>query len=69
MSSKRRSKKGIESLEGQIELHREKLKNAQEKGNLGLTNYYEKEIEHFENAREKLMRRVMPKLKRKKNVG
>lgn len=65
MSSKRRSKKGIESLEGQIELHREKLKNAQEKGNLGLTNYYEKEIEHFERAREKLARHILPK-KRKK---
>ncbi len=69
MSGKKRSKKGIESLENQIGLHREKLKSARENGNLGLTNYYEKELEHFENAKEKLMRRVMPKLKRKKNVG
>ena len=69
MSGKKRSKKGIESIENQIELHREKLKNAREKGNLGLTNYYEKEIKHFERAKENLARRVMPKLKRKKNAG
>jgi hypothetical protein len=66
MSGKKRSKKGTESLEKQIQIHKEKLKHAQEKGDLGLTNYYEKEIEHFERAKEKLMRRIMPKLKRKK---
>lgn len=66
MSSKKRSKKGIESLDKQIKIHREKLKKAQEKGDLGLANYYEKEIEHFERAQEKLVRRIMPKLKRKK---
>jgi len=66
MSSKKRSKKGIESLEKQIKLHQEKLKKAQERGDLGLTNYYEKEIEHFERAKEKLMHRIIPKHKRKK---
>ncbi len=66
MSNKKRSKKGIESLEKQISLHKEKLRQAKEKENIGLTNYYEKEIEHFEQAKEKLSRRIMPKLKRKK---
>lgn len=66
MSGKKRSKKGIESLEKQIKIHREKLKQAKEKGDIGLANYYEKEIDHFERAKERLMRRVMPKLKRKK---
>ena len=66
MSSKKRSKKGIESLEKQIKIHQEKLEKAQEKGDLGLINYYEKEIEHFERAKEKLMYRIMPKRKRKK---
>jgi len=61
MSSKKRSKKGIESLEKQIKIHQKKLKKAQEKGDIGLANYYEKEIEHFERAKEKLMKRVMPK--------
>ncbi len=66
MSSKKRSKKGIESLENQINAHKEKLKKAQEKGDIGLANYYEKEIEQFERAKEKLIRRIIPKLKRKK---
>ncbi len=65
MSGKKRPKKGIESLEKQIRIHRDKLKKAQEKGDVGLTNYYEKEIEHFERAKEKLERRITPK-KRKK---
>ncbi len=64
--SKKRWKKGIESLENQIEIHREKLENAMKKGDIGLTNYYEKEIEHFECAKEKLVGRIMPKLRRKK---
>lgn len=64
--SKKRQKKGIESLEKQIELHKSKLESARKKGDVGLANYYEKEIEHFECAKEKLARRIMPKLKRKK---
>jgi hypothetical protein len=66
MSGKKRRKKGVESLDKQIKIHREKLKKAQEKGDVGLANYYEKEIEHFERAKEKLARHIMPKLKRKK---
>jgi hypothetical protein len=54
------------SIEKQIQLHREKLKKSQKEGDLGLANYYEKEIEHFERAKEKLAHRIMPKLKRKK---
>ena len=64
--SKKGSRKGIESLGKQIKIHREKLKRAQKKGDIGLASYYEKEIEHFERAKEKLARRIMPKLKRKK---
>ncbi len=63
--SKPRLRKGIDSIEKQIKIHQEKLKKAQEKGDIGLTNYYEKEIEHFERAKEKLARRAMPKRKRK----
>lgn len=66
MSGKKRAKKGIESLEKQIQIHKEKLRKAQAEGNIGLVNYYEKEIEHFEQAIEKRKRRIMPKIKRKK---
>ena len=64
--SKKRYKKGIESLEKQIEIHKDKLENARKRGDIGLADYYEKEIEHFERAKEKLARRVMPKLTKKK---
>ncbi|HLD48970.1 MAG TPA: hypothetical protein VJB11_01265 [archaeon] len=63
--SKPRIKKGMDSLRKQIDIHKEKLRIAQEMGNIGLSNYYEKEIEHFERAREKLARHILPK-KRKK---
>lgn len=66
MSSKKRSKKGIESIEKQIQVHREKLKRARERGDVELAQYYEKELDHFESAKERLMRRIMPKLRRKK---
>lgn len=65
MSGKKRSKKGIESIAKQITVHQEKLKKAQESGNIGLINYYEKEMEHFERAKERLMRRIAPKARRK----
>jgi hypothetical protein len=66
MSEKKRAKKGIESLEKQIDLHREKLRKAEKEGNIGLVDYYEKELENFEHVKEKLKRKTMPKLKRKK---
>lgn len=64
MSSKKRAKKGIESLKKQLEIHKAKLKKAREDGNIGLANYYEKEIRHFEEAIKRLERRVVPKNKR-----
>lgn len=66
MSSKKRSKKGIDSINKQIELHKEKLSKAKGEGNIGLANYYEKEIQHFEQAIARLERRIEPKTKRKK---
>lgn len=67
MSGKARAKRGIEPLETQIELHKEKLRTAIEDGVIGLANYYKKEIEHFEQAKKKLERRIGTKLKRKQN--
>lgn len=68
MSEKKRAKKGIDSLKKQVEIHKSKLAKAREEGNIGLANYYEKEIEHFEQTIEKLKHRLMPKLKRKKSA-
>lgn len=45
---KRRLKKGIQSLEEQIEIHRVKRRKAMEDGNEDLGDYYNKEIEKFE---------------------
>jgi peptidoglycan hydrolase CwlO-like protein len=46
----KRLKKGIESIRDQIELHKQKLRAAQKSGNIGLSDYYEKEIESLEAA-------------------
>ena len=52
-SRNKRLKKGIESLQKQIQLHEEKLKKAQQEGKLELMGYYEKEIESKKKDREK----------------
>ncbi len=50
---RKRLKKGVESIKEQIELHKQKLKAAQESGNIGLADYYEKEIDSMEAALRK----------------
>lgn len=48
--SKKKYKKGIESLQKQIDLHRDvKLQTAIDDGNLELAGYYEKEIKRLES--------------------
>jgi len=49
---KKRLKKGIESLDKQIELHKEKLRQAQSQEMLDLENYYEKEIESLRRRKK-----------------
>jgi len=66
MSGKKRAKKGIESIEKQIEIHKGKLRKAEGEGNVGLMKYYEKEIQNFDRVKEKLKRRIKPKSKRKR---
>ena len=44
---KKRLKKGIESLQKQIEIHEQKLKQAEKEGKLELAGYYEKEIKNM----------------------
>ena len=49
---KKRLKKGIDSLQEQIELHEGKKRLAEEEKNDGLVSYYEKEIKAKEKAKE-----------------
>ena len=47
--SKKKYKKGVESIEKQIDIHRNiKLEKALEEGNVELAGYYEKEIKRLE---------------------
>jgi hypothetical protein len=50
---RKRLRKGIGSIRGQIEVHKGKLKAAERSGNIGLADYYEKEIESLESALRK----------------
>ncbi len=44
MNRKKRLKKGIESIEKQIEFHEQKLRKAEEENNFELVGYYKKEL-------------------------
>ncbi len=50
---KKRTKKGIESLKGQITEHAKKLEGAYDEGKIELASYYKKEIEKFKKNIEK----------------
>jgi len=50
---KRRLKKGISSLETQIEIHKEKKKQAEIYGKEELVEYYDKEIKAKQRDKEK----------------
>ena len=56
MNRKKRLKKGIESLEKQIDIHKDKLKEAVSDGNEELAVYYEKDIERLYKEKEKKKR-------------
>ena len=55
---KKRLGKGIESLEKQIELHREKLRKAKEGGKIDLEGYYEKELKHLAEYKDRKKRQL-----------
>lgn len=50
---KKRLRKGIESIEKQIQLHEEKLRKAEEDDNIELTGYYKKEISAKKKDKDK----------------
>ncbi len=59
---KKRLKKGIASLEQQIELHMGKKETAFAEGNIYLAEYYRKEIEAKEADKKKKERQLKRKL-------
>jgi len=52
MNRKKRLEKGIESVEEQIKVHKEKLKEAEEAGQEELVTYYHKDISRLEKQKE-----------------
>lgn len=53
---KKRLRKGIESIEKQIELHEEKLKRAEQEDNINLAEYYKREISAKKKDKEEKQR-------------
>jgi len=52
MNRRKRLEKGIESIEKQIKVHEEKLKEAEEAGQEELMTYYLKDISRLEKQKE-----------------
>ena len=53
MKRKKRLEKGIESIQEQIKLHKQKREQAEKEGRIELAEYYDKEIESLGETREK----------------
>lgn len=65
--SKKKYKKGINSLKNEIDIHREiKLKKALEDGNVELAGYYGKEIKRLEEQLIEKQKKLLPRSKRLK---
>ena len=63
--SKKKYKKGIESIEKQIDIHRYvKLQRALEEGNEELAGYYKKEIKRLEEQLKEKEIKLLPRGKR-----
>ncbi len=58
MKRKKRLKRGIESLEEQIEIHKEKLREASEDGNEELVQCYEKDLVRLEKEKDNKKRHL-----------
>ena len=63
--SKKKYKKGIESIKKEIDIHRNiKLKKAIVEENIELATYYEKEIKRLEEQLLEKQRKILPRSKR-----
>ena len=56
VNRKKRLQKGIDSLEKQIKLHKEKLRKAEQQDNIELADYYRKEIAAKKKDKEEKQR-------------
>ena len=65
--SKKKYKKGIESLKKEIDMHRDvKLQKALEDDNVELAGYYEKEIRRLQEQLVEKEEKLLPRSKRLK---
>ena len=65
--SKKKYKKGVESIGKQIDIHKTiKLQKAKEEGNIELAEYYEKEIKRLEEQLIEKQEKLLPRSKRLK---
>ena len=65
--SKKKYKKGIESIQKQIDIHKNiKLEKALEEDNVELAQYYEKEIKRLEEQLLEKQEKLLPRSKRLK---
>ena len=65
--SKKKYKKGIESIKTQIDIHKNvKLQKALEEGNTELAGYYKKEINRLEEQLKDKEQKLLPRSKRLK---
>ena len=63
--SKKKYKKGVESIEKQINIHKNiKLQKALEEGNVHLAGYYEKEMKRLEEQLKEKETKLLPRSKR-----
>lgn len=65
--SKKKYKKGIESIQKEINIHKNiKLENALGEGNIELAGYYKKEIKRLEEQLSEKQKKLLPRSKRLK---
>ena len=63
--SKKKYKKGIESIKKEINIHKNiKLEKAKEEGNIELAGYYKKEIKRLEEQLMEKQKKLLPRSKR-----
>ncbi len=63
--SKKKYKKGIESIKREIDIHKNiKLEKALDEGNTELAAYYEKEIKRLEEQLIEKQEKLLPRSKR-----
>ena len=58
VSRKKRLEKGIESIDRQIEFHKQKINESKNRGNIELEDYYSREIEGLQKTKERKQKQL-----------